>query len=342
MSNLSLWNSVSKTNPAHTKEVSKGRRKFTAICPQSQIESATEQFGPYGLGWGLKDITRDFDTLRCHDLAIFSGVFWFKRNDEKGEFEISTSLSLFIDKNKTMLDTDICKKAETDLVTKALSKIGFNADVFKGKFDDNRYVQEMQAEFNKPATISDDQLHQINQLISNRGLVLSDVLNAWKLSNLSELHLSNLQNMMNWINSQEDNPAQEEAPVNKSQPRNAKQQYFKDVAQDVKQAAIKKQQQQMIGAHDYYEQKRNGRYNQNKQPVNQKTIEAPKRFEPPKQAVITPQQVKQLQSGLQMAGMSSDQFCQLAGDIRVIGELSQDRFESAMARVKQEAMRVAH
>ena len=43
----------------------------------------------------------------------------------------------------------------TDAITKALSHLGFNADVFLGKFDDNAYVTAMRAEFDqaKPAEI---------------------------------------------------------------------------------------------------------------------------------------------------------------------------------------------
>jgi len=37
-----------------------------------------------------------------------------------------------------------------------MSKIGFNADIFMGKFDDVRYVNEMREEFNK-VMLTDDQ-----------------------------------------------------------------------------------------------------------------------------------------------------------------------------------------
>ena len=33
-------------------------------------------------------------------------------------------------------------KAETHARSKALSKLGFNSDVYEGKFDDNKYVQQ--------------------------------------------------------------------------------------------------------------------------------------------------------------------------------------------------------
>jgi hypothetical protein len=38
---------------------------------------------------------------------------------------------------------DWSKKVATDALTKGLSLLGFNADVFLGKFEDNKYVQEL-------------------------------------------------------------------------------------------------------------------------------------------------------------------------------------------------------
>ena len=49
--NMKLWNSVEKTDPAHTKKVKFGRG-FTAIDPHSQVMNATKAFGPAGEGWG--------------------------------------------------------------------------------------------------------------------------------------------------------------------------------------------------------------------------------------------------------------------------------------------------
>ena len=48
----------------------------------------------------------------------------------------------------TKIDDNFAKKLETDTLTKALSKLGFNADIFLGKFDDIRYVEDLNKEFN--------------------------------------------------------------------------------------------------------------------------------------------------------------------------------------------------
>ena len=143
MGNLELWNKVEKTNPAHTKSANVRGNKITAIAPQQQIKNATEQFGSYGIGWGFKSAQFDYAMLEKTGIVVFNGVFYFP----KGEFPISSSISAYKDGAMTKPDADFAKKVETDALTKALSKLGFNADVFMGLFDDHKYVQMMQDEF---------------------------------------------------------------------------------------------------------------------------------------------------------------------------------------------------
>jgi len=143
MSNLDLWNKVEKTNPKYTKPAKIGGMKITAIAPQYQIMLATEQFGPYGKGFGFKSIELDYSLIERYDLIVFKGVFFHPG----GEFEIINSSKMYMDRNKEMIDADFAKKIETDALTKALSKLGFNADVFMGRFDDTKYVMELKEEF---------------------------------------------------------------------------------------------------------------------------------------------------------------------------------------------------
>ena len=147
MNNMELWSKVEKTNPAHTKPAKIGGLKITAIAPQYQIKCATEQFGPYGKGWGFKSIELDYNLVEKYDLVVFKGVFFHPG----GQFEIINSSKMHMDNAKKMIDADFAKKIETDALTKALSKLGFNADIFMGRFDDTKYVTEMRNEFNKPA-----------------------------------------------------------------------------------------------------------------------------------------------------------------------------------------------
>ena len=143
--NLELWNKVEKTNPKYTKKANVKGNNITSIAPQYQIMNATEHFGVYGQSWGFKSLNFDY-SLKEEGLVSLKAVFFFP----KGEFEIINSISIWRDNAKTKIDDNFAKKLETDALTKALSKLGFNADIFMGKFDDSRYVEEMKKEFAEP------------------------------------------------------------------------------------------------------------------------------------------------------------------------------------------------
>ena len=73
-----------------------------------------------------------------------------------------------MDNAKLKIDDNFAKKLETDTLTKAISKLGFNADIFMGKFDDTKYLAEIKKEFAEPTkvieNISDDKfLELLNQ-----------------------------------------------------------------------------------------------------------------------------------------------------------------------------------
>lgn len=141
--NMVLWNKVEKTNPSSTKEVSLGERSFTTINAQHQIMKATEMFGEYGATWGLKEVgyeyIRDLDESQV--LCVGKAIFFHPN----GEFSIGSSV--FIQRKcrfGLFVDDDFIKKVDTDMTTKGLSKLGFNADIFLGKWDNNKYVMEQE------------------------------------------------------------------------------------------------------------------------------------------------------------------------------------------------------
>ncbi len=143
--NLSLWNKVQETNPNYTKKANVKGNKITSIAPQYQILHATEQFGVYGKAWGFKSLEFDY-TLKEMGMVVFNAVFFYP----DGEFPIVNSVQLYKDGAMTKIDDDFAKKVETDTLTKALSKLGFNADIFMGKFDDTKYFDEMVDKYKEP------------------------------------------------------------------------------------------------------------------------------------------------------------------------------------------------
>lgn len=142
--NLSLWDRVKTTDPRFTKRVNQ-RGGFTSIDPQYQIREATAEWGPYGKAWKLEPD----DGFPCEVILPGAGVILVKWRGRliypNGEFHITNAETLvgLTKEGKPRVDRDAYKKVETDTLTKALSKVGFNADVFLGGFDDQRYVRSL-------------------------------------------------------------------------------------------------------------------------------------------------------------------------------------------------------
>lgn len=155
--NLKLWNSVEQTNPTFTKTGKQGGRVVTSINPEYQIKNATNQWGSYGDTWGLKNIQVDYIHEKLTNnqvLAVGSAIFYYPSSREGvdfAEFEISSSVLVQMwvnSKSYNSLDNDFRKKLDTSMISKALSKLGFNADIFMTLFDDADYVNKLNMDFN--------------------------------------------------------------------------------------------------------------------------------------------------------------------------------------------------
>ena len=112
------------------------------------IKKATELWGPYGSNWKLDNIKHE--ELPCIENGTIvvktSGTFCYPGGCFAG-FVAGKLCYMTTGTNPYLkVDEDIYKKNETDLITKCLSRLGFNADVFLGKFDDNKYVAELKRE----------------------------------------------------------------------------------------------------------------------------------------------------------------------------------------------------
>ena len=138
--NMKIWDSLSKSDPKYLKKISFGSRSFTAIDPQYQVRMMTEQFGPVGEGWGWTNDTR-FINLSNGDTAVIADVtVW--HTSPANSFGPFSGCRKFFDAAKGRLAEDAPKMAITDGLTKALSHIGCNADVFLGEMDGNKYAAD--------------------------------------------------------------------------------------------------------------------------------------------------------------------------------------------------------
>lgn len=144
--NLKLWSAVEKTDLQFTKTVNQ-RGGYTAISPQYQLMEATKQFGPYGFGFGLCQSDFDMSIFDATGIVIHKAVFFYMFEGKRCEFPLSNAIEAAkTTKNGRYVDTDFAKKVETNTVSKALSKLGFNADVFMGMMEDQSYLAELQNE----------------------------------------------------------------------------------------------------------------------------------------------------------------------------------------------------
>ena len=158
--NLAIWNQVCQTEPQFTKPFSRaGGFRGTAIDAMYNIFRATELFGPLGISWGYEILSeqvlegaslKDRSTgeivgyEKIHEMKLH---LWFIHNGEVGSLTTSGATTL-VTSNKYGLVTDeeAVKKSLTDALTKALSWLGFSADVHMGLYDDVKYVQGLKAQ----------------------------------------------------------------------------------------------------------------------------------------------------------------------------------------------------
>ncbi|HAG2521258.1 TPA: hypothetical protein G8V61_004008 [Salmonella enterica] len=171
--NLELWKDVFKTDERFTTAFSVNGGG-TSINGTYMTMIATREFGPKGIGWGVDILEERFDngapitrtvkgtdgnntwelipdgaggilTEKHHIIKI---RLWYIRNGVRGE-EISFGCTPYIYSSKQGLicDGEATKKSLTDATKKALSALGFCADIFMGLYDNQEYRQKNKAEF---------------------------------------------------------------------------------------------------------------------------------------------------------------------------------------------------
>jgi len=146
------YKDVQITDKKYTKQVKYGARKYTTINATSQIMKASEIFGLLGDGWGISEPQWNVirDQIQKPLFLTLDAVFYYP-NGEIGKedglpqvaaFPVSSEIEFYDSKGK--LVSDLRKKLNTDIITKGLSRIGFNADIYLGMWDDNKYTDYLE------------------------------------------------------------------------------------------------------------------------------------------------------------------------------------------------------
>lgn len=159
--NLELWNKVRTPDPGATKSFSRtGGFKGTATNAVYLIQKATELWGPMGGNWGV-DIVED-KTIQGAPIILVEGgpvvghelLHVIRINlRHPGGVVPGYGQTMLVGKNKygTFTDEEAPKKSLTDALTKALSWLGFAADIHMGLWDDSKYVNDVRAHYEQEA-----------------------------------------------------------------------------------------------------------------------------------------------------------------------------------------------
>lgn len=149
MSNMRLWDALSKTDPKHTKPFKRaGGFQGTAIKPIWLTKRMTEQFGPAGVGWGMEK--PEFQVVPAgEEILVFCTVALWHRTDEGPAIVYGVGGDKVMGKNKygPFTNDEAFKASYTDALSNAMKQIGLGADIHMGLFEDEKYVRETTREF---------------------------------------------------------------------------------------------------------------------------------------------------------------------------------------------------
>ncbi|GKX39537.1 hypothetical protein SOASR014_32760 [Pectobacterium carotovorum subsp. carotovorum] len=174
--NLNIWKRVQRTDPRYTKPLAGAGFEGTSITSAYMFMRATEIFGPVGSGWGyrvldekmipgaplseaLYDDNKKFigsKLLRDSDGSLISELnhslkieFWYlNTHGERSAIEAyGATPYMYKTKSGIKADSEVMKKSLTDAIKKALSLLGFSADVWLGMHDNPEYAVENAIEF---------------------------------------------------------------------------------------------------------------------------------------------------------------------------------------------------
>lgn len=150
MSNLATWDKHANIDPKFTKPITGKAYRGTSPMPQHVIWCLTDMFGPAGQGFGWDVVAEGWQPLGDEVLHWCRIRFW--HTDRANAFDAyGQTKALMKTKNGMMADEDAPKKSLTDAIVKAASQVGVAANIFLGRWDDQRYVADVANDFRAEA-----------------------------------------------------------------------------------------------------------------------------------------------------------------------------------------------
>lgn len=189
--NLSIWDALGKTDPEQTKPFNRaGGFRGTSVKPMWVYRRLTEQFGPVGIGWGHNK--PDFTVINGDggEVLVYCAVECWHTDRANTFYGVGGDKVVAKNKNGLFHDDEAFKKAFTDAVMNAFKSVGVAADIHMGRFDDDKYVDDLRAEIaakNAPPRITDEQRDELIDMASAAGFDAADVAKAAKVRAVSDI-----------------------------------------------------------------------------------------------------------------------------------------------------------
>jgi hypothetical protein len=162
--NLEHWNRFADIDPKFTKPITGKDYSGTSPNPQYVIRCLTELFGPVGQGFGWHVVADGFQDMGETTLHWCRIEFW--HTDRSNTFEAygQTKAAYMTKGGFHRVDEDAPKKSLTDAVIKAASQIGIAANIFLGRWDDQKYVAQVNQEYRKEEAAKVDHTEHVTRL----------------------------------------------------------------------------------------------------------------------------------------------------------------------------------
>lgn len=186
--NLRIWDRLSKTDPRHTKRFQRsGGFSGTAVKPIWTILRMTEVFGPCGIGWGMEKPEYVTQSGADGEQLVFCTVaVWYLLDGVRGVvYGVGGDKFVISQKSGLRASDEAYKMAYTDAIGNAIKFVGVAADIHMGRFDDNKYVDEMKTEFagstELPAGLNQERRAELELGLKNAGSV-ADLLSVFSIA----------------------------------------------------------------------------------------------------------------------------------------------------------------
>ena len=174
MDNMKVWNTLHQPPATAIKSIQAGRMKGKSdINPQWRYRAMTETFGVVGIGWKFTIDKLWTENGANNETLAFANVSVYVKQDGAWSDAIQGNggSTLIASEKSGMYNNDEAyKMAITDALSTALKMLGVAADIYEGKWDGSKYI-------NQPATTQAMTYEQAAQMATAQGTKFLDLTN---------------------------------------------------------------------------------------------------------------------------------------------------------------------